>query len=57
VKIIALTANLVDIQQEDLLLYGFDGLITKPFTEEQIFTQMSKLLNLKYIYDSTPFPS
>lgn len=57
VKIIALTANLVDIQEEDLSLYGFDGLITKPFTEEQIFKQMSKLLNLKYTYDSTPFPS
>ncbi len=51
VKIIALTANLVDIQEEDLSLYGFDGLITKPFTEEQIFTQMARLLNLDYTYD------
>lgn len=51
VKIIAITANLVDIQEEDMSLYGFDGLIIKPFTEEQIFTQMARLLNLRYIYD------
>jgi signal transduction histidine kinase len=51
VKIIAITANLVDIHEEDMSRYGFDGLITKPFTEEQIFSQMARLLNLKYIYD------
>jgi len=53
VRIIALTANLVDLREEDLYLHGFDGLIAKPFTEDKIFAKMAEYLNLKYIYSQT----
>lgn len=53
VRIIALTANLVDLREEDLYLHGFDGLIAKPFTEDKIFSKMAEYLNLKYIYSQT----
>lgn len=53
VRIIALTANLVDLREEDLYLHGFDGLIAKPFTEDKIFSKMAEYLNLKYIYSQS----
>ena len=50
VKIIALTASLVDPREEDLYLYGFDGFVSKPFTEDKLFAMMSEHLKLQYIY-------
>ncbi len=50
VKIIALTASLVNSPEEDLSIYGFDGFVTKPFTEDLIFEEMAKHLNLQYVY-------
>ncbi len=50
VKIIALTASLVDFREEDLYLYGFDGFVCKPFTEDKLFARMSEHLKLQYIY-------
>jgi len=50
VRIIALTASLVDLREEDVTLFGFDGLIAKPFTEDKIFAKMAEQLNLQYIY-------
>jgi PAS domain S-box-containing protein len=50
VRIIALTASLVNLREEDLFLNGFDGFLAKPFTEDEIFARMSEHLNLKYIY-------
>ena len=50
VRIIALTASLVDLREEDVNLFGFDGLIAKPFTEDKIFAKMAEQLNLQYIY-------
>lgn len=50
VKIIALTASLVDLREEDLYLYGFDGFVARPFTEDKIFARMAEHLNLQYIY-------
>jgi CheY-like chemotaxis protein len=49
VRIIALTASLVN-SQEDLSIYGFDGFVTKPFTEESVFEEMARHLNLQYVY-------
>ncbi|TYQ29119.1 response regulator [Pseudanabaena sp. UWO311] len=50
VQIIALTASLVDFREEDLCLNGFDGFLSKPFTEDKVFDRMTEHLNLKYIY-------
>jgi signal transduction histidine kinase len=50
VQIIALTASLVDFREEDLCLNGFDGFLSKPFTEDKVFDRMAEHLNLKYIY-------
>jgi PAS domain S-box-containing protein len=50
VRIIALTASLVELREEDLCLNGFDGLLSKPFTEDKVFDRMAEHLNLKYIY-------
>jgi PAS domain S-box-containing protein len=50
VKIIALTASLVNSEEEDLSTYGFDGFVSKPFTEDLVFEEMAKHLNLQYVY-------
>ncbi|PZV14761.1 MAG: hypothetical protein DCF20_12315 [Pseudanabaena sp.] len=50
VRIIALTASLIDLREEDLFIHGFDGFLAKPFTEDKVFARMSEHLNLKYIY-------
>ena len=52
VRIIALTASLIDLREEDLFLHGFDGFLAKPFTEDKIFARMAEQLNLTYIYSS-----
>jgi CheY-like chemotaxis protein len=52
VRIIALTASLIDLREEDLFLHGFDGFLSKPFTEDKIFARMAEHLNLTYIYSS-----
>ena len=52
VRIITLTASLVDLREEDVTLLGFDGLIAKPFTEDKIFAKMAEQLNLQYIYSN-----
>jgi PAS domain S-box-containing protein len=50
VKMIALTASLVNSEEEDLSIYGFDGFVSKPFTEDLVFEEMAKHLNLQYVY-------
>jgi two-component system sensor histidine kinase/response regulator len=52
VKIIALTTSLVDLGEEQFSLYGFDGFVAKPFTEDKIFEKMSEHLGLRYIYSA-----
>ena len=49
VKMIALTASLVNSEEEDLSTYGFDGFVTKPFTEDLVFEEMARHLNLQYV--------
>jgi PAS domain S-box-containing protein len=49
VKIVALTASLVNFKEGNPQVNGFDAVIVKPFSEEQIFSKMSELLNLQYI--------
>ena len=50
VRIIALTASLIDLREDDLCLHGFDGFVAKPFTEDKIFAKMAEYLHLRYIY-------
>jgi PAS domain S-box-containing protein len=52
VRIIALTASLVEFKEEDLFMNGFDGFLSKPFTEDKVFERMAEYLNLRYIYSS-----
>lgn len=52
VRIIALTASLVDCNEEELHAKGFDGFVTKPFSEDDIFESMAKHLELQYIYSN-----
>jgi CheY-like chemotaxis protein len=52
VRIIALTASLVEFREEDLFMNGFDGFLSKPFTEDKVFERMAEYLNLRYIYSS-----
>ncbi|PZO44492.1 MAG: hypothetical protein DCF19_01710 [Pseudanabaena frigida] len=53
VRIIALTASLVDTREEDLYQLGFDGFVAKPFTEDKIFEEMAKHLDLHYLYSNS----
>ena len=55
VCIIALTANLLDLKEEDLYLQGFDGFVAKPFNEDTVFAMMAKHLNLQYTYSLSEF--
>ncbi|PZU92622.1 MAG: hybrid sensor histidine kinase/response regulator [Pseudanabaena sp.] len=50
VCIIALTANLLDLSEQDLYAHGFNDFVAKPFTEDAVFAMMAKHLNLKYTY-------
>jgi CheY-like chemotaxis protein len=52
VKIIALTASSINLKEGSLLCQGFDGFVTKPFTEEKICMKMSEHLDIKCIYSS-----
>jgi CheY-like chemotaxis protein len=52
VRIIALTASLVNLREEDLCTIGFDGFISKPFTEDEVFARMAEYLNFQFIYSS-----
>jgi len=42
VKIIALTANVLQNEQSDILEQGFDGLITKPFKEADLLSCLNE---------------
>jgi signal transduction histidine kinase/CheY-like chemotaxis protein len=53
VRIIALTASLVNLREEDLCSIGFDGFISKPFTEDEVFARMAEHLDLQFIYSSS----
>ena len=51
IKIIALTANAYDEEKQEILLNGFDGFISKPFKNIDIYTALSNFLNIEFIYD------
>jgi signal transduction histidine kinase len=55
-KILAVSASVLDEEQGTILSYGFNDFVRKPFTNEQIFTQMAEQLNIAYLYASDADP-
>lgn len=51
-KIIALTAHALDEEIAPILAVGCDGLVRKPFREQELFEAMAQHLRLKFIYES-----
>ncbi|PLZ12667.1 hybrid sensor histidine kinase/response regulator [Fischerella thermalis WC114] len=49
-KIIALTAYAFEEQRQAMISAGCDDFISKPFSEEEIFAQLTKHLGVRYIY-------
>ena len=55
--IIALTASAFEEEQEKTKLFEFKGYIRKPFRENDLFSTIGKILDIKYIYeDEKPLP-
>ncbi|MCK4704123.1 MAG: response regulator [Gammaproteobacteria bacterium] len=51
--IIACTAEASDEEAQAAIDAGFDGLIRKPFTDEDIFSSISRHLDIEYLYSDT----
>ncbi|WP_201320294.1 PAS domain S-box protein [Pseudanabaena sp. lw0831] len=49
--IIALTASVLEAEQEKVLTAGFDGFIGKPFQESVIFNVLTQHLGVQFIYE------
>ncbi|MBD2430696.1 MULTISPECIES: response regulator [Fischerella] len=49
-KIIALTAYAFEEQRQVMIAAGCDDFLSKPFSEEEIFAQLTKHLGVRYIY-------
>lgn len=52
VKIVALTASALKEGKEDIMKYGFDLFMVKPYRIETIYEVMQDMLGLEYIYDN-----
>jgi len=50
VKIVAVTASVLDEQREDILASGCDDLVRKPFRDHEIFEAMAVQLGVEYRY-------
>jgi two-component system sensor histidine kinase/response regulator len=51
--IIALTASAFEHQRAAILESGVDDLVTKPYTEEQIFAKLAEHLGAQFVYEET----
>ena len=51
VPIIIVTASALDQSHENAMTAGADGLIKKPYIEDDLLEELKRLLHLKYIYD------
>jgi CheY-like chemotaxis protein len=51
-KIIALTAHALDEESAPIMAAGCDGLVRKPFHEQDLFEALAQHLRLKFIYES-----
>jgi CheY-like chemotaxis protein len=50
VRIAAVTASVLEEQQEDILACGCDEMVRKPFKDDEIFESMARQLGIKYLY-------
>lgn len=50
-KIIAITASAFDRSRKYYLKLGFHDYVAKPFSQEEIFDCLSKLLNVEFVYE------
>ena len=46
----AVTASVLEEQQDEILACGCDEVVRKPFRDHEIFESMARLLGIKYIY-------
>jgi len=53
VKIVAITANVYQKKDEQILAAGCDKVVHKPFQDHEIFATMAQTLDLKYLYEET----
>ena len=53
VKIVAVTAQAFTVNDEEILATGCDGLVRKPYLEQEIFDTMAQHLGVKYLLGET----
>ncbi len=52
IKVVAITASVLDQRRKHYLGMGFHEYISKPFKEEEIFNCLNKLLDIEFIYEA-----
>lgn len=50
--VIAITASGYEGKKDELIKHGFNEYVRKPYTEEELFSQIKKILNIEYLYAS-----
>jgi len=50
VKIVAVTASVLEERHEEILACGCDEVVRKPFLDHEIFEAMARQLGIKYLY-------
>jgi CheY-like chemotaxis protein len=55
VRIVAVTANVLEERRQNILAAGCDEIIYKPFRDQDILDAMSRLLGAKYRFEDTDF--
>lgn len=53
-SIVALTASVFDHEREEILSYGLDDFVTKPFYEEELFSRIARYLGLQLLREERP---
>jgi CheY-like chemotaxis protein len=53
-KIIALTAHALEEESGPIMAAGCDGLVRKPFREQELFDALGRHLHLRFIYETAP---
>jgi PAS domain S-box-containing protein len=51
IKVIALTAHALDEESVPIMAAGCDGLVRKPFHEQELFEALAQHLHLKFVYE------